>query len=291
MVEPSAQLKVLDDAQMSRELDLVSEVFHRINRIIPVDQKLLMLSPDDTARDAVLLLTRHGYSQAPVVTDGQVLGVFSYRSFARKAALFSVQQVAHEKCAPGDLAVAECVERFEFARVNEEMKAVFEAMDRDNGVLIGSPDKLQGILTPMDFLRYLHRVASPFVLISEIELTLRSLMKIAATPEELGACALRSLAEHYGKETVPRVLEDMTFDNYRLVIAHGDNWPKFEPILGNNRARVAAKLKEICDLRNDLFHFKREITLKDHETLGAHRDWLLLKATQADLRRRTGGTP
>lgn len=183
------------------------------------------------------------------------------------------------------------MEQFEFARVTDEMRKVFDAMDRDNGVLIGSPEKLQGILTPMDFLRYLYKVASPFVMLSEIELTLRALIRLAVSHEELEQCAVRSLAQLYGLEKVPKCLEAMTFDNYKAIISHGENWPKFEPILGGNRVRVATKLKQLCDLRNDLFHFKREITLQDHETLSEHRDWLLSKAKQADVRRKTGGQP
>jgi CBS domain-containing protein len=289
MSSPSLQLRVLDDTSVSRELDLVSELFHRINRIIPENQELLTISPDTTVRDAIALLRKHGYSQVPVVTGGEVLGVFSYRSFAQKAAGSTWQEVAQQKWAPGDLAVEECLERFEFARVTEEMRQVFDAMDRDNGVLIGTPERLQGILTPMDFLRYLYKVASPFVMISEIELTLRALIRLAVNQEELEACAIRTLAQLYGAEKVPRTLEAMTFDNYKAIISHGENWAKFEPILGGTRTRVAAKLKQLCDLRNDLFHFKREITLQDHETLDDHRNWLLLKAKQADVRRKTGG--
>jgi Transposase DDE domain group 1 len=52
------------------------------------------------------------------------------------------------------------------------MSRAFDAMDRDNGILIGTPERLVGILTPMDFLRYLYQVANPFVLVSEIELAL-----------------------------------------------------------------------------------------------------------------------
>jgi CBS domain-containing protein len=291
MSSPSLQLRVLDDTSVSRELDLVSELFHRINRIIPENQDLLTISPDTAVRDAIALLRKHGYSQVPVVAGGEVLGVFSYRSFAQKAAASTLQEIAQQKWVPGDLAVEECMERFEFARVTEEMRQVFDAMDRDNGVLIGTPERLQGILTPMDFLRYLYKVASPFVMISEIELTLRALIRLAVNQEELEACAVRTLAQLYGVENVPRSLEAMTFDNYKAIIAHGENWPKFEAILGGSRARVAAKLKQLCDLRNDLFHFKREITLQDHETLDDHRNWLLLKAKQADVRRKTGGQP
>jgi len=288
MTQPIPHLRILDEPGVSRGLDLVSELFHRINRIIPANQQLLTISPESTVRDAIALLRYHSYSQVPVIAGGEVLGVFSYRSFAQKAATSTWQEVSQQKCAPGDLAVEECLERFEFARVTEEMRQVFDAMDRDNGVLIGSPEKLQGILTPMDFLRYLYKVASPFVLVSEIELTLRALIRLAVCQEELVECAIRSLAQLYGPEKVPRTLEGMTLDNYGALISHGENWPKFEPFLGGNRTRTAAKLKQICGLRNDLFHFKREITLQDHETLSDHRNWLLLKAKQADVRRKTG---
>ncbi len=288
MTEPSGHLRVLDEPSVSRELDLVSELFHRINRIIPATQRLLVLSPDTTARDAIAQLRQHGYSQAPVVAGDEVLGVFSYRSFAKAIAAYSWQDLSQQKCAPGDLKVEEFLETFEFARVTAEMQQVFDAMDRDNGILIGSPEKLQGVLTPMDFLRYLYRVASPFVMVSEIELALRALIRLAVDPHELSKCAERSLGKLYGADKVPKTLEEMTFDNYRLIIAHGENWSRFEPLLGGNRPRTAAKLKEICDLRNDLFHFKREIMLRDHETLSEHRNWLLLKAKQAEVRGRVG---
>lgn len=289
MTAPRPNLQVLDEAHLSSELDLVTELFHRINRIIPENQKLLAVPPETTAREAIALLRHHGYSQLPVVAGEEVLGVFSYRSFAQKATLSTWQEVTQQKWAPGDLTVEECLERFEFARVTEEMRQVFDAMDRDNGILIGSPEKLQGILTPMDFLRYLYKVASPFVMVSEIELTLRALIRLAVSPGELEECAMRTLAQLYGAEKVPKTVEAMTFDNYKAIISHGENWPKFEPILGGNRTRIAAKLKQLCDLRNDLFHFKREITLQDHEILQDHRNWLLLKAKQADVRRRMGG--
>ncbi len=289
MTSPPLELRVLDEPHLSRELDLVTELFHRINRIIPEHQHLLTIAPQTTVRDAIALLRQNGYSQVPVVAGGEVLGVFSYRSFAQKAAGLSWQEVTQQKSAPGDLAVEECLERFEFARVTEEMNQVFDAMDRDNGVLIGSPECLQGILTPMDFLRYLFKVASPFVMISEIELTLRALIRLAATPTELEECAIKALAQLYGPEKVPKHLEAMTFDNYKAIISHGENWPRFEPLLGVNRTRISAKLKQLCDLRNDLFHFKREISVQDHEVLTDHRNWLLLKAKQADSRRKAGG--
>jgi len=279
-------LGILDRASATKELDLASELFHRINRIIPQDQTLLVVSPDRKVRDAVALMRRHGYSQIPVVGKGEVLGVFSYRSFAQGAASATLDEWTKQKCSPGDLQVDEFLERFEFARITEEMSRVFDSMDRDNGVLIGTPERLIGILTPMDFLRYLHRVASPFVMVSEIELALRALIRTALTPDQIAAASRRVLAVAYGSEDkAPILLEEMTFDNYQSLVAHGDTWGGLEPVFGGTRTRASAKLKAVGAIRNDLFHFKREITLQDHETLAFHRDWLLSKIKQAESHR------
>jgi predicted transcriptional regulator len=287
-----ANLRLLDQPPTEKEFDLVSELFHRINRVIPRNQAILTVAPDCRARDALILMHKHGYSQLPVVHDGEVIGVFSYRSFAHKAARESLDDWARQKCAPGDLPVDDCIEKFEFARVTEEMSHVFDGMDRDNGILIGAPERLIGILTPMDFLRYLYRVASPFVMISEIELALRALIRFALSPEQIDSVAQRILTRSYeNPEDVPTSLESMTFENYRSLISHGETWPAFEHIFGGTRTRTSGKLKEIGEIRNALFHFRREITVQDHETLAGHRDWLLNKTKQAGALRKTGAQP
>lgn len=292
MAASVTNLRLLDRPATARELDLASELFHRINRIIPENQIILSVAPNCLVRDAVALMRKHGYSQVPVVEGGEVLGVFSYRSFAQGAANPTLEGWTKQKCGPGDLPVDEFLEQFEFARVTEEMSRVFDAMDRDNGVLVGTPERLVGVLTPMDFLRYLDRVASPFVMVSEIELALRALMGIALTPEQIAGVARRCLAAAYGGEgRVPTSLEEMTFDNYQVLVSHGETWPLLEPVLGGTRTRASAKLKEVGTLRNDLFHFKREITMRDHETLAQHRNWLLSKIKQAEAHRKMGVTP
>lgn len=142
-------LRLLDHSPAAKELDLASELFHRINRILPQDQSLLVIPPDCLVRDAVALMRKHSYSQMPVVDNGEVLGVISFRSLAQETAGATLDEWTKQKRAPGDLRVDEFLEQIEFARATEEMSHVFDAMDWDNGVLIGTPERLVGILTPM----------------------------------------------------------------------------------------------------------------------------------------------
>ena len=283
MAEPVRDIGVLDRSSLSREFDLASELFHRVNRIIPELQSILAFPPSRRVRDAVREMLDNGYSQAPVMENNHVLGIFSFRSFSREAARTSLEEWNKQRCAPGDLTVDEFLEPFEFARVTDEMTQVFRAMDHDNGVLIGSPERLVGILTPMDFLRYLYRVASPFVMLSEIELAVRALIRCAMSDDDISEAAKKCLAACYGDVgNVPTSLEDMTFDNYCSLVSHGDNWKHFEPVLGGTRTRTSGKLREIGTIRNDLFHFRREMLVQDHQTLADHRNWLLNKVRQAD---------
>jgi CBS domain-containing protein len=276
-------LRLLDHSSVAKEVNLASELFHRINRIIPQDQVLLTVPPKCNVRHAIALMQKHGYSQLPVVDEGEVLGVFSFRSFAKETAFATLDKWVKEQCAPGDLTVDEFLEQFEFARVTDEMSHVFDAMDRDNGILIGTPERLIAVLTPMDFLRYLYQVASPFVMVSEIELALRALIRIALSNQQIVTAAKRCLSGAYRNEDqIPTTLEEMTFDNYQSLISFGDNWKQFERVLGGTRTRASGKLKEIGAIRNDLFHFKREITMQEHQMLAGHRNWLLTKIKQAE---------
>ena len=100
MAPSTSNLSILDNSASAKGLDLASELFHRINRIIPQRGR-----SDRTTclplRDAVEFMRAHGYSQVPVVENGEVLGVFSFRSFAKEAASATLEALNKEKSAPG----------------------------------------------------------------------------------------------------------------------------------------------------------------------------------------------
>ncbi len=290
MGDASTALRILDPLPaLAPERDLASDLFHRINRIIPDNQKVLTVRPETTVREAVRLMREHGYSQLPVVQDGHVVGVFSYRSLAIGTASKGLEDWKRDRCAPGDLTVDEFTEEFEFVRMKGEMRKALDYVERDGAVLVGTPENLLNILTATDFVEYLNEVAGPFVLVSEIERALRTIIRLALTPEEIAESARVCLAGLYTrKDQIPIEIEDMTFDNYKVLVSRGETWRVFQPLLGSTAPRVRAKLESVGVIRNVLFHFKREITLEDHESLTEHRSWLLSKVQQAELRRRNG---
>ena len=62
----------------------LTEVFHRINSLIPQDQRLVTIRPSTTVEQATQIMREKRFSQLPVVEGHEVLGVFSHRSLAEK---------------------------------------------------------------------------------------------------------------------------------------------------------------------------------------------------------------
>lgn len=280
----SAELHALPSVE--RITGSVTELFHRLNRVLPDNQRMLTVPGETLATKALEMMRQHGFSQIPVVVEGVVLGIFSHRSFS-EAILSNSASSGNKKNTLDDLTVEECLEKAEFARVTDEFTSWFDTLDKQNAFLLGEPSRPQGIITPMDLLRYLYHVASPFVLITEIELAIRALIRLAITDEKLSECAETSLATCYAPERLPRNVEEMTFHDYVQIIGDGRHWPFFAMIFGGTRERARPKLERMNDLRNKIFHL-REIPTSEYNELVIYRDWMLTRATAAEARAKGG---
>jgi CBS domain-containing protein len=254
------------------EPERLSAHFHNVNRMLPADQIVLAIPPETPAREALNLMRDHGYSQLPVVEGKSVLGIFSYRAFALEAA------AGYDAGAPlGDLPVEEFLqhERPAFARLTDEFRGLIDVLDVRDCVVVSGPDELIGIVTPMDVLRYLYDVAHAFVLVEEIELALRALIRLAVDNDALfESCVRNALTNKYGDQP-PTAMEQLTLDDFIALVRDGRNWAHFEPVFGGTRERARGKLEPVRDLRNGLFHFRYEFTVEDHQHLVVCRDWLL----------------
>ena len=106
--------------------------------------------------------------------------------------------------------------------------------------------------------------------------------------EKLVECIEISLAEHYDgiKKQLPDCLEDLTMHDYVMLLRHGKSWPEFKEVFGGTAQLLSARLKDIPDLRNCVFHFKREITAEEYDRLRDCRDWLLTRIRRLDATKR-----
>jgi CBS domain-containing protein len=258
--------------------------FHDVGRIFPEDVDVISVTPSTTVSEALRIMLERRYSQLPVIDDGRLRGVFSLWSLAQH--IVTIPRVSLQ-----DQNVEDLMEELPVVTVNDSLDKVLEQLNRHDAVLVGGPRGIiQAVATATDVLAYFFRVARPYVLLQEIELALRELIATCAPPEKLAVCIERALAKEreQSKRPLPKTLEDMTFEEYRLLINNKENWPLFDGVLGRNRDLAASKLERAREIRNKLFHFREDISVIEHETLSGIRQWMFDKIT--NLKRIRGGT-
>lgn len=250
--------------------------FHETGNLFPGEVEVVSVGPQTTVGEALRTMLAARFSQLPVVDDGEVRGIFSLQSLAQLVAS-EVDVKIHE------LPVSDVMEFVPSMTVRDSLHSLLPLLEQHEAVLVQSPLGLQAVATPSDALRYLYRVAKPFVLVGEIELSLRALIAASVPGVLLTKCIDNSIRKMYEKQEreVPTTLDAMSFEDLRSLVTSGRNWPYFEGTLGKNRALIASKLERIRTLRNDVFHFRSTLTAPDLQDLAAMRDWLRDKARVA----------
>ena len=179
-------------------------------------------------------------------------------------------------------------------------------------VLVGTPKDVIGVLTVADVLGRLNDFAEAFVLLFEIEHSIRDLIlavysgdeleqvfeglsDTSGSPLEAAANGLQALLQEespviadkkvaktiqfaaniLARENKARPIEslkDFTFHQYSEVIFNKKNWPRFEEVFATSRDLLQMKFETINDLRNDVFHFRRAIMPRDTDKMRRFRD-------------------
>ena len=257
----------------------LKDLFHLIKKVLPEEQDLYTFAPETLVDDALSIMDEKNISQVPVVSGKEVLGVFSFRSFS-----LGIQKLPNKKENLLGLNVEEFLEKLKFAHISDDLAYLINEIDAKDAVLIGSPNKIQGIVSAIDALQYFYKVANPYILLLEIELAIRELIRESVDNDQLNYCISQSLKKHYEnmKQKLPDTLEDMSLHDYVEIITLNKTWGNFNVAFGKNRNLVNSKLRKLPKLRNDVFHFKRELTIDEYDSLRAIREWLLTRIKRVE---------
>lgn len=250
----------------------LKDLFHLVKQVLPETQELITLSPSTPVAKALKKMRNYNISQIPIVEAETVIGVFSYRSLAK-----GIQKLPEKEKNPLSLPVEEFVEDLKFASISDELGSLLGELDLKDAVLVGTEDNIQGIITVSDALNYFYRVSTPYILLRGIELAIRELIRNSVTEAELKDCIDKSLKEHYKdlKRELPQTIDELTFQDYVTILRFRGTWDKFQVAFGENINIVHTKLEPLPKLRNDIFHFRRDITIEEYDRLRDVRDWLL----------------
>ena len=149
--------------------------------LLPEGQVVQTIRDGETVASALERLADSGYDQLPVLDSrGCVIGVFSWKSFGRR--LSEIHSLDVDFTALGvvhtELDEPQYLDPDTYVDTETDWKETDYA-------LVGSPDKLLGVLTLTDIYGRLNDFAEAFVLIFEIEHEIRDLFRDLYSPEEL----------------------------------------------------------------------------------------------------------
>lgn len=270
--------------------------------LLPSGQEVLVVPESTQAWDAIERMIDDDFSQVPALDEGgAVTGVFSWKSFGKR-----VLDLRGHKLDATDLCVRDCMEDAVFigpdTYIDTDKATDWSQVDY---VLVGSPDRVIGVLSVADVFGRLNDFAEAFVLLYEVELDIRDMIAEVLSPEEIESVCrdftqstppLREMVERicaeYGGVVTPerldpivadltpknsrpiRSLEELSFSHYLEIICSKKRWPSFEPLFLSPRELVQADMKQVNDLRNIVFHFRRQITTRDTDRMRRFRDKL-----------------
>ena len=240
--------------------------FARVDQLVPDDQDLLTVPVGTKVGSALDVMRAHDYDQLPVVTAAhRVIGVFTYRSIATGLPLLRNSAL--------NARVEDHLEELRFVRSSQELGEVLAFVEQGNALLVGDEDRLLAIVTPAEVSRFLWHRTRPFVLLQDIELGVRDLMRSACDAGSLPGLIAASVPADPGRARSR--LEDLTMAELLSVLLNGENFGRFFRLrFGNNRDLVRSTLDPVREIRNKVFHFRAEPSPEELETLAAALTWI-----------------
>lgn len=212
--------------------------------------ELVSVNAEDSLLTALEVMFEHDYTQVGIERKDEVIGIVSYRSIARVIKIMrklGVEKDIHQR------SVTIAIEDIEpMVEPSDELIVLFDLLAENPYVIVNHSDEdTLRILTDYDLLHYLRDAIEPFLMIEDIERSIRNVIR-DAFPENL-TDELESFFEDQDVET-PEGIIDCSFGHYNSFIC--GQWSTFQEYFEEDGNFIYRLLDEVRKVRNNLFHFR-----------------------------------
>lgn len=251
----------------------------RLGRLVPADQELVCMEAGRTVADALKIMRDEDFDQLPVTANGKVAGFFSYRSLAQHLQFIRAQDD------PTKCYVEDFLEDARFARASSDIGSILPDINSCGAVLVGDENQPLAIVTRSDLGVVLWKSSHVFILIEDVERTIRTLMTRAANGEtELRDCIAKVVVQKNLRDLHANIrLADLTYSELLAVLTHPELFGRvFSRTFGRQRPLVNSMLQPVREVRNKAFHFRDEVTAEETRVLETARAWLLRRVVVSE---------
>lgn len=228
-----------EDAARDDPLGL-DEIGITLGNISSANSEVVSVSPNSSLEEAITKMYLHDYSQLPVLAGPRtVKGAVTWQSIAR----------ARHRNADATLRDA-TIEAREHPYDKELIDVLPDLQKFDFALVRGPQNEISGIVTTADVVAAYGALATPFLLIGELDQILRRVLINNVDIDTVSAiCAGDSgqAIEGFGQ---------LTMGHYERVLSHEDTWKSLDwPF---DRKTFLKGLAELRKVRNDVMHFNRD---------------------------------
>jgi hypothetical protein len=232
----------------------------------------------------------HDYSQLPVVDAGNfLLGMITYESIMRAMRSFNVKV--------DGIAVRDAMIKPPQHLQDDDLFDLLDDLQRTNAVIIIDLDSHPiAIVTSYDTTEYLRERTEDTMRLEEIELTIKDLIKLAYKNAE-GGLDEQGLSEAVDSLYVARdqpgsgrakTFEDLTLNDYIILLTEKRAWENLTPVLQIKREALIELLQKVRRIRNDIAHFRSQISPRDRDDLRYCAEWLTKRYQEYQSLHRAG---
>jgi len=235
-----------------------NQVTLQVRSLESANSGVVSVSPNTELKEAQTLMMSKDYSQLAVVSGQRDLrGAVSWESIARARALN-----------PG-ATLTDATVPTNTVRPDDDLLAQIPMIAEAGYVFVVDKDRsLSGIVTTADLSLQFAELATPFLVLAEIERRVRRLIDDKFESEELQAGVA---PDDPGRSVT--CADDLTFGEYKRLLEKPDNWER----LGLNLERTVfiKSLDEVREIRNEIMHFSPDpLEAAQNRTLRNFVRWL-----------------
>ena len=229
------------------------------------------LQRDDTMAKAWSLMVKYDFSQLPVVdAHNHPVGMVTSERILRAVNNFRAQL---SELQARDVMVE--ISKADLFDLEEDLFTLLKQLKLTSAVLIvDKQNTVIGIVTSYDATEYFQNRAENLMRVEDIEVMVRDFVLSAYTLAD-GSRDEENLAQAVLKVAPQQKdFDKLSLYQYISMLTSEIKWSFFEPIFKKSRASVEGLLNDVRNTRNELAHFRKEITIAQTDQLRFCAEWL-----------------
>lgn len=235
-----ALVSLVPDGKRNPESDMPSpEVGLRIGQLPSANTGVTAINPQDTIQKAQALMMKHDFSQLPVLSGSR----------DTNPTAVTWESIAQARVRSPDVQLADTAVSVTVVSVDDDLIELIPRIVDAGFVLVRNAERvLNGIVTTADLSVMFSNLASPFLMLGEIERRIRQINASALSMKELAAGK-----DPGDEERTITSVADLTLGELERLMQRTETWPKYGWEV--DRVIFLDALRAVRDIRNDVMHF------------------------------------